>query len=90
MSTTIFEKGRTGRSAYPLPANDCPADGLNLPVERTDSLGLPEVGEQDLVRHYMELAAKVRRLNSNPLYRAIRPLLRALGLVAKRPTRPKL
>jgi glycine dehydrogenase subunit 2 len=58
MSRTIFEKGRSGRSAYPLPANDCPSDGLNLPAERTGSLGLPEVGEQDLIRHYMELAAK--------------------------------
>lgn len=42
------------------------------------------------MRPYMELAAKVRRISSKPLYRAIRPVLQALGLVAKRPGRPKL
>ena len=39
---------------------------------------------------YIELAAKVRRISSNPLYRAIRPVLRAFGLVAKRPRHPEL
>jgi glycine dehydrogenase subunit 2 len=58
MSSTIFEKSRPGRRAYRLPANDCPAEGIELPIQRESSLGLPEVGEQDLVRHCMELASK--------------------------------
>jgi glycine dehydrogenase subunit 2 len=58
MSATIFEKSRAGRRAYRLPANDCPTAGMDLPRERSSPLGLPEVGEQDLVRHYVELASK--------------------------------
>jgi glycine dehydrogenase subunit 2 len=58
MSRTIFEKGSSGRRAYRLPANDCPPEGLDLPVERSSPLGLPEVGEQEIVRHYIELASK--------------------------------
>ncbi|HER42846.1 MAG TPA: aminotransferase class V-fold PLP-dependent enzyme, partial [Candidatus Eisenbacteria bacterium] len=58
MSRTIFEKSRKGRKAYRLPVNDCPAEGLDLPIERVSPLGLPEVGEQEIVRHYVELAAK--------------------------------
>jgi len=58
MSRTIFEKSVKGRRAYRLPANDCPVEGLELPVERVAPLGLPEVGEQEIVRHYVELASK--------------------------------
>jgi glycine dehydrogenase subunit 2 len=58
MSRTIFEKSRRGRVAYRLPANDCPAEGLELPIRRKSPLGLPEVGEQEVVRHYVELASK--------------------------------
>ena len=58
MSRTIFEKSKKGRTAYRLPVNDCPTEGLDLPVQRTSPLGLPEVGEQEVVRHYVELASK--------------------------------
>ena len=58
MSRTIFEKSRSGRRAFRLPPNDCPPEGLDLPIERTTPLGLPEVGEQEIVRHYIELASK--------------------------------
>ena len=58
MSMTIFEKSRRGRRAYRFPANDCPPERLDLPIQRKSRLGLPEVGEQDIVRHYIELASK--------------------------------
>jgi len=58
MSRTIFERSRSGRRAYRLSANDCPPEGLDLPIRRRSPLGLPEVGEQDIVRHYIELASK--------------------------------
>jgi glycine dehydrogenase subunit 2 len=58
MSGTIFEKSKRGRKAYRFPANDCPTEGLDLPIERKSPLGLPEVGEQEIVRHYVELASK--------------------------------
>ncbi|MBN1884075.1 MAG: aminomethyl-transferring glycine dehydrogenase subunit GcvPB [Candidatus Krumholzibacteriota bacterium] len=58
MTKTIFEIGLNGRSGDYVPASDVPAEGLDLPIERTGPIGLPSVGEQDLVRHYVELAAK--------------------------------
>ncbi len=58
MSATIFEKSKAGRRAYRLPENDCPVERIDLPHLRTSALGLPEIGEQDAVRHYVELAAK--------------------------------
>jgi glycine dehydrogenase subunit 2 len=58
MSRTIFEKSKKGRVAYRLPVSDCPAEQLDLPIQRTSPLGLPEVGEQEVVRHYVELASK--------------------------------
>jgi glycine dehydrogenase subunit 2 len=58
MSRTIFEKSKPGRRAYRLPPNDCPDAPVELGERRATPLGLPEMGEQDLVRHYVELASK--------------------------------
>jgi len=58
MSTTIFEKGRDGRSGSFIPRNDCPLDDLDIPERRTLPLDLPCVAEQAIVRHYVELASK--------------------------------
>jgi glycine dehydrogenase subunit 2 len=58
MSTTIFEKGTNGRSGSFIPANDCPVDDLGFTHPRAGEIGLPRVGEQDLIRHYVELASK--------------------------------
>jgi glycine dehydrogenase subunit 2 len=58
MSRTIFEKGASGRSGTYIPENDCSADGLDLPLQRQAPLGIPQIGEQNVVRHYMELASK--------------------------------
>ncbi len=58
MSATIFEKSKPGRRGFRIPESDCPAERIDLPNPRRVPPGLPEVGEQDAVRHYMELAAK--------------------------------
>ena len=58
MSKTIFEKSRPGRRGYRIPENDCPVEKLDLEGKRKSPVGLPELGEQDAVRHYVELAAK--------------------------------
>ena len=58
MSTTIFEKGTGGRSGSFIPANDCPVDDLGFAHPREGEVGLPRIGEQDLIRHYVELASK--------------------------------
>ncbi len=56
----IFERGRTGRRAYDLPALDVPSlDGL-IPesMAGTEPLELPEIAEVDLVRHYTNLSRR--------------------------------
>jgi len=58
VSTTIFEKSRPGRRSYRIPANDCPVGSFEVPERRATPVGLPEVGEQDAVRHYVDLASK--------------------------------
>lgn len=58
MSTTIFEKGRDGRSGSFIPKNDCPLDDLEMPERRTLPIDLPRLSEQAIVRHYVELASK--------------------------------
>ena len=58
MSQTIFEKSRPGRRAYRIPDNDCPVEAFELPGRRAARPALPEMGEQDIVRHYIELASK--------------------------------
>ena len=58
MGKTVFEKSSSGRRAFTLPPNDCPPEGLEQFITRKDPIGLPEIGEQDLVRHYVELAGK--------------------------------
>jgi len=58
MSTTIFEKGAAGRSGTFIPANDCPVEDLGFAHPRGGEIGLPRIGEQDLIRHFIELAAK--------------------------------
>jgi len=58
----IFEKSAPGRRAATFPALDVPAQPVDewLPKEarRGTSLGLPEVSEQDLVRHYTRLSQR--------------------------------
>jgi len=57
----IFELSRPGRKGYELPKSDCPVDGMkDIPSNllRESPLGLPEVSELDVVRHYTNLSSK--------------------------------
>ena len=57
----IFEKSAAGRRAATFPALDVPAAAESwLPerARRATPLGLPEVSEQDLVRHYTRLSQR--------------------------------
>ncbi len=58
MSETIFEKGAGGRSGSFVPKNDCPVEEKDIPITRKSLPGLPRVGEQDVIRHFNELASK--------------------------------
>jgi glycine dehydrogenase subunit 2 len=56
----IFERSRTGRRGYKLPALDVPDEDLGslLPAEavRADIPGLPEVSEVEVVRHFTRMS----------------------------------
>jgi len=55
----IFEKSSAGRRAATFPVLDVPAiDFLPKESRRASALGLPEVSEQDLVRHYTRLSQR--------------------------------
>ena len=57
----IFELSRPGRKGYELPADRYETDGLaEIPADlmRKEDLGLPEVSELDVVRHYTNLSNK--------------------------------
>ncbi|HRT71779.1 MAG TPA: aminomethyl-transferring glycine dehydrogenase subunit GcvPB [Syntrophales bacterium] len=57
----IFEKSRPGRSATTLPATDVPALPVETVIDKNllrEDLGLPEVAEIDLVRHYTRLSGR--------------------------------
>ena len=59
MSATVFEKSEAGAPRLPHSRERLPAPGRSTsPGLRTAPLGLPEMGEQDIVRHYVELASK--------------------------------
>jgi glycine dehydrogenase subunit 2 len=70
---TLFEKSRAGRRAFRLPDWDGkgtrPEDLLPAHLVRRGPLGLPEVGEPELVRHYIELSVKNHHID-----RALYPL----------------
>jgi glycine dehydrogenase subunit 2 len=62
LTSTIFEKSHAGRRAFRLPAweghDTRPEDLLPAHLVRKSPLGLPEVGEPDLVRHFIALSVK--------------------------------
>ncbi len=59
---TLFEKSRPGRRAFRLPAWEGrerrPEEFLPAHLVRKSPLGLPEVGEPDLMRHFVALSVK--------------------------------
>ncbi|MBN2070674.1 MAG: aminomethyl-transferring glycine dehydrogenase subunit GcvPB [Candidatus Krumholzibacteriota bacterium] len=58
MSRTIFERFYEGKSGSFIPRNDCPVEGLDMLLTRKTPTSLPVVGEQEVIRHYVELASK--------------------------------
>lgn len=58
----IFERGREGQGCTILPACDVPAVTLDVP-KREKKLNLPHVSENELSRHYTELAKQVHGVN---------------------------
>lgn len=60
MSKTAFEIGQIGQRAYSLP-KDCSDFTQFQPIQellRKEELGLPEISEIDLTRHFCELASR--------------------------------
>src|SRR6185503_18425586 len=60
VESLIFEKSKPGRRAVTMPALDVPEQKNLLPeaLRRNSALGLPEVSQQDLVRHYTRLSQR--------------------------------
>jgi glycine dehydrogenase subunit 2 len=58
MTKTVFEKSQPGQHAYSLPKNDLEFQQFLPPSKylRKTSLGLPEMSELDLTRHFCNLA----------------------------------
>ncbi len=59
----IFEKSKVGRHSSALPQCDVPVVTLSEKNQRTRALHLPEISENDLSRHYTELAKKAHGVN---------------------------
>ncbi|MGD9569743.1 MAG: aminomethyl-transferring glycine dehydrogenase subunit GcvPB, partial [Sedimentibacter sp.] len=64
----IFEKSKTGRKAYSLPACDVPEtkveEILDNSLLRTEAPELPEVSELDAVRHFTQLSQRNHGVDS--------------------------
>lgn len=58
----IFERGKEGQGCTLLPPCDVPAVNLDVP-KREKRLDLPHVSENELSRHYTELAKQVHGVN---------------------------
>lgn len=60
MSKTAFEISQTGQHAYSLPKDSSDFTEFHPPEEllRKEGVGLPEISEIDLTRHFCELASR--------------------------------
>jgi glycine dehydrogenase subunit 2 len=56
MNELIFEKSKHGCSGCSLTALDVPAATLDIPTR--DRIGLPEISEPEVVRHFVNLSQK--------------------------------
>ena len=59
----IFEKSREGRGLSILPPCDTPEAAISETLRRKTSLKLPQVSENDISRHYTELAGRTYGVN---------------------------
>lgn len=60
MTKTAFEKSQTDQHAYSLPRSDSAFEAFDLPgaFKRDEKVGLPEMSELDITRHFSELAQR--------------------------------
>ena len=58
----IFERSKEGRNLSILPSCDVPAYTAEIPL-REKALHLPQVSENELSRHYTELAKQTHGVN---------------------------
>jgi glycine dehydrogenase subunit 2 len=65
MGETIYSKSRRGRPTWR--ASSTPAATLELPAEylRSGPIGLPEVSEPQVMRHYIDLSVKNHHVDKN-------------------------
>jgi len=72
-TSTLFEKSRPGRTGTAVPAGDVPEKPLDQMIPsrflRTDAPRLPEVPENEVVRHFTEISLKNHHVD-----RALYPL----------------
>jgi glycine dehydrogenase subunit 2 len=63
----IFEKSKTGRRAYTLPSLDVPnvTTELKDKFRRKEKINLPEVSENELQRHFVNLSTKNYHIDKN-------------------------
>jgi glycine dehydrogenase subunit 2 len=63
----LFEMSHSGRRCHRLPAADVPDTGALLPSDALagDTPPLPEVGEIDLIRHFVNLSTKNMSIDTN-------------------------
>ena len=59
----IFEKSSAGRASVLLPACDVPEVALPEELQREEALGLPELSETEISRHYTALAKRAHGVN---------------------------
>ncbi len=61
----IFEISRTGRQAYSLPELNISKYNIDSKYQRKSVLGLPEVSEPQLMRHFVNLSALNHHVDKN-------------------------
>ena len=67
----IFEHSKPGRTGHMLPALDEGIEktsGVPDTLKRTEAPGLPEVGEMQVMRHYVHLSQMNYGVNSGKIY----------------------
>lgn len=63
----IFEKSKAGRKAYNLPKQEVPDYTMNISEKfsRKEKINLPEVSENELQRHFVNLSTKNYHIDKN-------------------------
>ena len=61
----VFELSTPGARAVDLPASDVPAVEMNPVLASAAALGLPEIGQLELVRHYTHLSHRNFSVDDN-------------------------